>query len=101
MRAQRGGVRSVRQRETETRDGGGGELGDETETRNARGARGDAGSSSSRRGSRETKIVGESGGDESDSSVGVESKYAPRETNASTESESDGTLRRRRRVGER
>ena len=60
-----------------------------TETRNARGARGDAGSSSSRRGSRETKIVGESGGDESDSSVGVESKYAPRETNASTESESD------------
>ena len=60
-----------------------------TETRNARGARGDAGSSSSRRGSRETKIVGENGGDESDSSVGVESKYAPRETNASTESESD------------
>ena len=34
-----------------------------TETRNARGARGDAGSSSSRRGSRETKIVGESGGE--------------------------------------
>ena len=54
----------------------------------AAGTRG--GTSSSRSGSRETKILGGGGGgDESDSSVGVESKYAPRETNASTESESE------------
>jgi hypothetical protein len=48
------------------------------------------GTSSSRSGSRETKILGGGGGgDESDSSVGVESKYAPRETNAESESEDE------------